>query len=188
MRVIGGNIKGRRLSTCRAPLLRPTSDKVREAVFDIIAPLLDGGAVLDLFAGTGSLGIEALSRGMDRAVFVEDNRQVDAVLRKNLLACGVEKRADVISLPVDAALRILHARGQTFRLIFLDPPYEGALTGKTLREVSETRMLEKDGLAIAEHSSREEMQSKYGDLLLDDRRRYGHTVISFYVLNPCLHT
>lgn len=188
MRVIGGTIKGRRLSTCRAPFLRPTSDKVREAVFDIIAPLLEGGPVLDLFAGTGSLGIEALSRGMERAVFVEDSRLVGAVLRKNLLACGVGDQAEVMSLPVDAALRILHARGEAFRLIFLDPPYEGALAGKALREISETRVLEKEGLAIAEHSSREEMKSIYGDLSLDDRRRYGHTVISFYVLNPGSHT
>jgi 16S rRNA (guanine966-N2)-methyltransferase len=188
VRVIGGNIKGRRLGTCRAPLLRPTSDKVREAVFDIIAPLLDGGAVLDLFAGTGSLGIEALSRGMDRAVFVENNSQVCEVLRKNLLACGVENQAEVISVPVDAALRLLRARGEAFRLIFLDPPYQGALAGKILREVSETRVLEKDGLAIAEHSSREEMKSVYGNLILDDRRRYGHTVVSFYVSSPGSHT
>lgn len=188
MRVIGGTIKGRHLFTCRAPLLRPTADKVREAIFAIIAPLLQGGVVLDLFAGTGSLGIEALSRGMDRAVFVEDDRRVAAVLRKNLVACGMEDRAEVMSVPVEAALRVLHARGRTFRLIFLDPPYEEALAGKALQTLSQTRVLETEGLVVAEHSSREEMESIYGDLILDDRRRYGHTVISFYVLNPGSHT
>lgn len=161
-------------------LLRPTSGKVREAIFNLITPLLNGGSVLDLFAGTGSLGIEALSRGMERTVFVERDPRVITVLHKNIIACQLKSQTEVIGRPVSKGLRMLRAREERFKLIFLDPPYQMSLAGRTLLELGEANLLKKDGLVILEHSEREQVEPAYGAMKLDDRRHYGQTVISFF--------
>ena len=103
MRIIGGTLKGRRLSTTKGDVARPTTDKVREALFSILSPCLTGGAVLDLYAGTGSLGLEAISRGMNRAVFIENSPQAFTVLTKNIGTCQAELQSEVIRLPVSKA-------------------------------------------------------------------------------------
>lgn len=182
MRIIGGKLKGRQIRTCRGLLLRPTSGKLRETIFNILGPFSTGGAVLDLFAGTGALGIEALSRGMERSVFVEKNPRVISILKKNITACALEGRTEVLGCTVSKGLSILRLRKDQYKTIFLDPPYQGKLVGKTLREISEADLLEKDGLVIAEHASEEAVDAAYGALKLDDSRRYGQTVISFFVL------
>lgn len=180
MRVFGGTLQGRRLQTCRVASLRPTSEKIREAIFNILAPLLTEGPVLDLFAGTGSLGIEALSRGMERTVFVESNGTIISFLKKNISHCHLEEKSEVIGFPVNKGLKILKARNEKFALIFLDPPYEEKLAGKTLLEISEAKLVTKDGLVIAEHSSKEILEESYGSLKMDDQRRYGQTLVSFF--------
>ena len=180
MRVISGELKGRRLQTCREKFLRPTSEKVREAVFNILSPFLTGGLVLDLFAGTGSLGVEALSRGMDRTIFVENNPRVVAILKKNISNCGIENRAEVISLSTSRALKILKAHDERFKLIFLDPPYQENLAGKTLLEIGAAKVLTVDGIVTVEHSSKEVLESVYGNLRRDDQRKYGQTLVSFF--------
>lgn len=180
MRVIGGKLKGKQIRTCRGLFLRPTSGKLREAIFNIITPFLTNGSVLDLFAGTGSLGIEALSRGMDRTVFVEKTPRVISVLRKNIIACQVQNRTEVLGCSVSKGLKILQSRKKRFKITFLDPPYQGNLAGRTLLEISEANLLKKDGLIIVEHSSGEHVNSAYGKLKLDDRRHYGQTLLSFF--------
>lgn len=182
MRVIGGKIKGRRLETYWGRFLRPTSGKIREAIFNIITPLLNEGSVLDLFAGTGSFGIEALSRGMDRAVFIEDNPRILSLLKKNISNCQLENQTEVIGLRVARGLKILKFREEKFKLIFLDPPYQGNLAGTTLLEISEAKVLTKDGLVIVEHSAKGNLDSIYGDLRLDDQRKYGQALVSFFTL------
>jgi 16S rRNA (guanine(966)-N(2))-methyltransferase RsmD len=180
VRVIGGKIKGRKIKTCRGKFLRPTSEKIREAIFNIISPFLTDGLVLDLFAGTGSLGIEALSRGMGRAVFIENNTRVISILKENIISCQLENQAEVIVLPVTKGLKILRSRKEKFKLIFLDPPYLSNLAGRTILEISEANILEKDGLVIVEHSSREDIKSNYGNLIMFDQRQYGQTLVSFF--------
>ena len=180
MRIIGGKLKGRRLKTCRGNFLRPTSEKVREAIFDIIAPFLTDGLVLDLFAGTGGLGIEALSRGMGRAVFIDNNPRIISVLKENIINCQLESQTEVMILPVTTGLKILRSRKETFKLIFLDPPYGGNLAGRTILKIGESNVLTKDGLVIVEHSSKENIKPFYGNLRLDDQRQYGRTIISFF--------
>ena len=180
MRIIGGKLKGKQIKTCRGLFLRPTSGKLRETIFNILAPFLTGGAVLDLFAGTGSLGIEALSRGMDRTVFVEKNPRVITVLQRNIIASDLESQTEVMVCPVSKGLSVLRLRKDKFKAIFLDPPYQGNLVGKTLHGISGANLLEKDGLVVVEHSSREAIEAAYGALKLDDRRHYGQTVISFF--------
>ncbi|MBN2467173.1 MAG: 16S rRNA (guanine(966)-N(2))-methyltransferase RsmD [Deltaproteobacteria bacterium] len=182
MRVIGGILKGRRLQTYQGIVVRPTADKVREAVFDILAPCSLDGWMLDLFAGTGSVGIEALSRGMERAVFVENNHRVLAILRKNICVCGLKERAKVVDRSVSTGLKILGARDEKFQLIFLDPSYGRGLVGHTLLGISEAGLLSRDGIVVAEHSSGETVESSYGSLVRDDCRRYGQTLISLFHL------
>jgi 16S rRNA (guanine966-N2)-methyltransferase len=182
VRVFGGSLQGRRLQTCRVASLRPTSEKIREAIFNILAPLLADGPVLDLFAGTGSLGIEALSRGMERAVFVEQNATIISLLKKNISHCQLEERSEVIAFPVSKGLKILKSRNETFIMIFLDPPYQEKLAGKTLREISEAKLLRQEGLVIVEHSSKEILEKSYGRLQMDDQRTYGQTLVSFFSL------
>lgn len=183
MRVFGGTLQGRRLQTCRAASLRPTSEKMREAVFNILGPLPAEGAVLDLFAGTGSLGIEALSRGMQKAVFVERNAEIVSVLKENIRHCRLEEKSRVIGLPVSKGLKMLAARNEKFALIFLDPPYQEKLAGDTLRDINEAQLVTDDGLVVAEHSSKEILEESYGRLTMDDQRRYGQSCISFFSIH-----
>ena len=124
MRIIAGAFKGRRLAPVKGRI-RPTAAKVREAVFSILGPAVVGARVLDLFAGTGALGIEALSRGAAAAVFVEDHPESLKVLRRNLADLGLADRTTVWPLPVTTALKKLAGRGERFGLAFLDPPYGG---------------------------------------------------------------
>ena len=183
MRVVGGTFKGRRLQTCRVKSLRPTSEKIREAIFNIIAPWLAGGSVLDLYAGTGGLGIEALSRGMDRAVFVEHNSAIVSVLKKNISSCHCEEQSEVIGLPVSKGLKILKFRKEKFALIFLDPPYNEQLAGETIYEIYESQLLNEDGLITVEHSSREVLEKGYGGIKMENQRKYGQSLVSFFSLN-----
>lgn len=180
MRIIGGRLKGKPIKTCRGLFVRPSAGKLRESIFNILAPCLTGGAVLDLFAGTGSLGIEALSRGMDRTVFVEKNPRVISLLQRNIIACKLEGQTEVLGLSVLKGLSILRLRKDKFRTVFLDPPYQADLVGRTVRELSKANLLEHGGIVVAEHSIRETIETSYGALRLDDRRQYGQTVISFF--------
>lgn len=122
-RVIAGTARGTRLEVARSPGLRPTGDRQRETLFNVLRDRLRGAEVLDLFAGTGALGIEALSRGADRAVFVERDRRVAAVLQRNLERCRLMDRAEVLTLDWRAALRRLRGVGASFDLVLADPPW-----------------------------------------------------------------
>jgi 16S rRNA (guanine966-N2)-methyltransferase len=179
MRVIGGEFKGRRLLVPRGGKIRPTSDRVREAIFDILGPVWTFQRVLDLFAGTGSLGIEALSRGAPEAVFVEQGKGALTVLRGNLKALGLQSRAWVLSLAVKRGIAVLGERGEAFDLIFMDPPYGKGLVAKTLEEIVQRGILTATGVVVTEHSPREEILPPLG-LAPSQQRRYGDTALSFF--------
>lgn len=136
--------------------------------------------MLDLYAGTGSLGIEALSRGMTRGVFIERSAPVIAVLKKNLADCELERQTEIIRLPVDRGLRLLRSRNESFDLILLDPPYHDRLVGKTLSAIAQAGVLAAEGIVIAEHTVKEIPVTVQGTLRLDAQRRYGQTMISFF--------
>jgi 16S rRNA (guanine(966)-N(2))-methyltransferase RsmD len=179
LRVISGTLKGKKLFAPKGLSLRPTSDRVREAIFDILQGSIEGRRVLDLFSGTGAMGIEALSRGAETAVFVENQPSSLAVLRKNLAGCRLEGVARVLPEEAEAALRVLDGEGSPFELIFLDPPYGKGLARKTLGRLAESRLLVPETLIVAEHSPAEEAE---GGPLLErvDFRKYGGTRISFF--------
>jgi 16S rRNA (guanine966-N2)-methyltransferase len=181
MRIIAGAFKGRRLATVRGKI-RPTSDKVREAVFSILGPAVPGARVLDLFAGTGALGLEALSRGASAAVFVEEHPASLAVLRRNVTSLGLAERVEILPVSVKAGLRKLAARQAVFDLAFLDPPYGGSLAAAALKDLAEAGILAPGARVAAEHSRREALPEAVASLEKVEVRRYGDTQVAFYVV------
>ena len=181
LRVISGKCKGKKLFTLEGLSLRPTSDRVREAIFDILQKFSPWEKVLDLFAGTGALGIEALSRGAARAVFVEDHPGALKALRRNLETLGLQDRGRVLSLPAAAALRQLAARGERFGLVFLDPPYGGGAAAATLGALAGSSLLLPEVWVVAEHSRRETLPESIGILKQHTLRRYGDTQVAIYL-------
>jgi 16S rRNA (guanine(966)-N(2))-methyltransferase RsmD len=174
-RIIAGTARGRHLSVPKGAATRPTSDKVRGAVMNLLGQFFDGGAVLDLYAGTGALCLEALSRGCERAVCVERDRAALDALRRNAEACGFGARVEALRAELPAGLARL-PRG-AFALAFVDPPYalgpEAVLAG--LGE-----LLQPGARAVAEHDARRPPPEQLGALALEDRREYGDTGISIY--------
>jgi 16S rRNA (guanine966-N2)-methyltransferase len=181
MRIIAGALKGRRLAPVKGRI-RPTSAKVREAVFSILGSAVGGLRVLDLFAGTGALGIEALSRGAAAAVFVEDHPESLKVLRRNLADFGLVGRTTVWPLPAAAALKKLATRGETFGLAFLDPPYGGGEVVEALTALAELPLLAPGARVVVEHSRRESLPEVCGALTRLTLRRYGDTQVAFYLM------
>ena len=180
MRVIGGNARGRRLKVPRGKTLRPTAARVKEALFNILPHDLSGTKVLELFAGTGNVTIEALSRGAAEAILVDSSAQSGKAIRENLHRLHLADRTKVWITPVARALRLLARRGETFDMIFLDPPYEHHWIGATLKIIGEGRLLRETGVLVAEHSIREKVEPSYDSLALRDQRRYGSTLLSFF--------
>lgn len=180
MRVIGGHDRGRRLKVPKGRDLRPTSARVKEALFDILPHDLSGAKVLDLFAGTGNVTIEALSRGAAEAILVDASKQAGNAIRENLRRFRLAARTKVWIVAVTRAVKLLARRGETFDVIFLDPPYEHGWVATTIKAVAEGALLRRSGVLIAEHSQREELQPRYGALVLVDQRRYGSTRLSFF--------
>jgi len=179
LRVISGNLKGKRLIAAKGLSLRPTSDRVREAIFDILQDQFQVQNVLDLFAGTGALGIEALSRGAKRAVFVEGSVRSRGVLRRNIEECRLKEQAEVLGREAHAAIKILEARGEFFELIFLDPPYGKGLARRVLEALSRSSIVTPGTLVVAEHSLSEGLDSMPSWQRID-RRKYGRTLVSFF--------
>jgi len=181
MRIIAGALKGRRLAPVKGRI-RPTAAKVREAVFNILGPAVLEVMVLDLFAGTGALGIEALSRGAAAAVFVEEHPQSLQVLRRNLEDLGLVDRTTVWPLPVAAALKKLAGRGERFGLAFLDPPYGVGDAIAALSALAELPLLSPGARVVVEHSRRESLPEACGALTRLQVRRYGDTQVAFYLV------
>jgi 16S rRNA (guanine966-N2)-methyltransferase len=178
MRLTGGHDRGRRLIAPRGQHTRPTAAKVREAIFNILGPAPEG-SVLDLYAGTGSLGLEALSRGASHAVFVEREHAPLSALRRNIKELGFEDRATIVASDVCTGLRRLAGKGSRFSWIFLDPPYVKEMTG-VLEELAGSHLLAPCAVVVLEHDRRNRPPESVGGLFLTDRRQYGDTELSFY--------
>lgn len=184
MRVIAGDARGTRLAAPRGMRTRPTADRVREALFSIILSRfeLQGARVLDICAGTGSLGIEALSRGAAYCCFIEPDRNALAALRHNLSAAHCAGRAGIMETDVQRALRQLAAQGERFDIVFFDPPYGSGLYATVPEMLSSLSLLAGEGLFIAECAARAPLPDRLGMLVKDDRRVYGDTALEFYTL------
>ncbi len=180
MRVIGGTAKGRRVKSFKGQSLRPTADRVKEALFNILPHDLSGWKVLDIFAGTGNLTFEALSRGAAQACLVDVSREAAKMIRKNVEALGFSRSARVLGIPVLRAIHVLAGRGDKFDLILADPPYDKGWVERVLRSLAQEELLEEDGILVVEHSTREGVKESYGSVVLQDQRRYGGTCLSFF--------
>jgi 16S rRNA (guanine966-N2)-methyltransferase len=184
MRIIAGSFKGRRLAPVKGRI-RPTAAKVREAVFNILGPEVAGARVLDLFAGTGALGIEALSRGAAAAVFVEEHPGALKVLGRNLADLDLVESTTVLPLPVARALKKLAGRQERFGLVFLDPPYGGGEAVDALTALAALDLLAPGARVVVEGRHQESLPESCGRLRRLETRRYGDTQVAFYIMeNP----
>lgn len=180
VRVVSGSAKGRPLKSVPGSGTRPTTDKVKEAVFSMIGPYFEGGAVLDLFAGTGGLGIEALSRGMESAVFVDMEPKSIDTIRANLKATNLEAKAQVYRNEAGRALSALEKRGRVFDLVFLDPPYRLKHGDELMLSMVEKGMLQEDAIIVLEHESNYAYPEEIPGFYRLRQAVYGETTISIY--------
>lgn len=179
MQVIGGKFKGRKLLALPGRSIRPTSAKVREAVFNICSGMVSGARVADLFAGTGAMGIEALSRGAAHVVFVESDRGAADLIQKNLAACRAEDRAFVFCRDLLGNPGFLQHSGRVFDLIFMDPPYNRGAVAPALENLAKSGALAPGALAVIEHAPAEVLPPDSGPFEVFDQRKYGKTLVSF---------
>lgn len=184
MRVIAGTARGRTLKTVRGLAIRPTPDRVRESLFNVLQPVVSGCAFLDLFAGSGAVGIEALSRGAARAVFVEQAAAHLQVLAQNLATTGLAGRAELLRRDALQAVALLARRQETFDLVFLDPPYGQGLVPATLAALAEHGLVAPGGLVICEHHRKDLVPGQAGVLVRCREVVFGETVLSFYRAQP----
>ena len=190
MRVIAGKARGTRLTGLKGADIRPTLDRVKESFFNKVGPHLDGEVFLDLFAGTGSMGIEALSRGAEKVVFVEKNHRAQHLIYSNLERChfglvgeDLEEK-NWILLKYDAlhALHILDERGYRFDIVYVDPPFSDDIYSDCLLALSRSKLLMESSLVVVEHHSKKALEKKYDKLVFEVERRLGDSSLSYYQL------
>lgn len=178
MRIISGKCKGRKLLSISGRDIRPTSDRIRESIFNIIAQKVKGTVVLDLFAGTGALGIEALSRGAEHAFFIDISDRALDVVKGNIIKCNIINHATLIHRDITkrSSFALINRK---IDLVFMDPPYSSGLIFKALKQVVSLDYLADNALIIAEHSIKEKISHINSGLDIKDQRKYGRTLITF---------
>jgi 16S rRNA (guanine966-N2)-methyltransferase len=185
MRVIAGNYRSRRLQSLRGMDLRPTSDRLRETLFDVLTAgnpsSLEGSVWIDLYAGTGAVGIEALSRGAGMVYFVESSPRAAELIGKNLQSLNVEKGFEIVKQEATRGLGQLEAGGVRADFIFLDPPYRmEEAYGQTLHALAKSRVVKPESVIIAEHSKRFELAEAFEGLRRYRKLVQGDAALSFY--------
>jgi len=176
MKIISGNSKGRKLAMPKG--IRPTQNKVRKALFDILGDI-SGLSFLELFAGSGAIGFEALSKGVTELIFVEEKRDCVAAIKKNISALKAQN-CQIFQKDAQEAIPFFHHQGKRFELIFLDPPYYLELAKKTLRNLSTCDILAPNGFIIVQHFKKDDLPAQLGVLSLFKQSHYGDTSLSFY--------
>jgi len=182
MRIIAGSLRGKKIKSLPGLATRPLLGRIKKSLFDILGDRVVDASFLDLYAGSGSVGIEALSRGARYVLFVEKEIPLTGLIRENLRRCKLEKRGKVIEMNV---LNYIRERGkfslnEQFDLIFAGPPYKLNLIKDTLSIILKFSLLKKDGWVICQHHFKEKMPEKEGFLSVFRKERYGKTVMSFY--------
>jgi len=179
MRVIGGKYRGRRLKTVDGLAVRPTSDRLRETLFNILAPQIKGSRFLDLCAGSGAVGIEALSRGATHVTLVDQSRRACAAIQVNLQTIGVTNEATIINKDAVSALKQLTGK---FNVIFFDPPYESALYDRVLGELGASELAASNAIVVVEHRAKHPPGRTYGLLELFREVKQGESSLAFFQL------
>jgi len=183
MRVIAGKYRSRTLRSLNGQELRPTSDRLRETLFSILGPTMGGATFVDLYAGTGAVGIEALSRGARLAIFAEQHAPAAALIRRNLASLEIGAQAEVLDMNVLRAIKRLEGRNVHAKYIFLDPPYAADIDYvKTLGALGDSPLVAPDGLVIVEHSGKRKLPPRIENLELARVVEQGDAALSFYRL------
>jgi 16S rRNA (guanine966-N2)-methyltransferase len=183
MRVIAGKYRSRTLRSLKGRALRPTSDRLRETLFNILGPAVENSIFVDLYAGTGAVGIEALSRGARTAIFVEQHAPATVLIRRNLESLGLSGEAEILGVDVMRGLERLEARHVHAQFVFLDPPYAAAEGYQSVLEfLGESPLVSPTGRVIAEHSRKRALPERIGELELARVVEQGDAALSFYRL------
>jgi 16S rRNA (guanine(966)-N(2))-methyltransferase RsmD len=183
MRVIAGKYRSRPLRSLKGQALRPTSDRLRETLFNILGPQVSGATFVDLYAGTGAVGIEALSRGARHAIFAEQHTAAAALIRRNLDSLEIGGEAEILSMDVDGAIEKLESRHVHAQFIFLDPPYAAdAEYENALESLGESSIVAPGARVIVEHLKKRVLPERVGDLELARVVAQGDAALSFYRL------
>ncbi len=178
IRIIAGALKRRKLQTLPGKNIRPTSDRLRESIFNILSTQVSDAVVLDLFSGTGAMGIEALSRGAKFCVFIDKNKNALDLVRKNSAHCGLENCTLILGWDLARNLDCLKTLGKNFDLVFMDPPYHQAMVHPALIHLHTSAMLKNGARIVIEHGSREIVPDEITGYEKSDQRQYGKTTVS----------
>ncbi len=181
VRVISGSARGLKLNTPEDDRVRPTTDRVKESMFNIVQDWVYDSQVLDLFAGSGALGIEALSRGASQAVFCDNSLDSIKIIKSNIEKARVADRSQIVSGDFKRCLRDMGAKNQSFDMIFVDPPYYKGLFEEVLDTIRACKILKKDGIVIVEHDAKRPIGQVEG-LEVYKEKKYGITMLTFYCL------
>ena len=182
MRIIGGIYKGRTLRTARGLETRPTSDRLRETLFNILAPRVEGSRFLDICAGSGAVGIEALSRGVNHTTFIDRSRHACAVIEANLSALGIKDEAKIINSDAAAGLGRLGKQSSRFDVVFFDPPYASQVYEGVMNLLGSGNVLSTEAIVVVEHRAKTPLKSYYGKLRVFRELKQGESAIAFYQL------
>ena len=183
MRIIAGKYRSRTLRSLKGQMLRPTSDRLRETLFNILGPTVGGATFVDLYAGTGAVGIEALSRGAHHVIFVEQHAPAIVLIRSNLASLGIGAEAEILGMDVGRAIERLGQRHVHAQFIFVDPPYAADIEYESaLEALGESPLVAPDGRVIVEHLKKRELPERAGDLELARVVEQGDSALSFYRL------
>ncbi len=177
MRIISGEYRGRKLETPKNNDVRPTTDKVKEAMFSILMPYLEDARCLDLFAGTGGLGLEALSRGAAYCVFCDKDRSSLALVKENIKKCGAEAKSKVVQ---GDYMKALERADEKFDIIIIDPPYDSGIYEKCLTSIEKLDLLSDEGIIIAEHEKNGVLPLSLGKYTKIKDKIYGKTILTLY--------
>lgn len=181
MRIIAGSFKGRKLESPEGRDTRPTADKVKEAMFSILMNDIEGKKYCDLFAGSGSLGIEALSRGAEFCYFSETSKQAFSCLLRNIKLCGAQEYSKVFAAGYEMAIERLVKEEEKIDVFLLDPPYGRNLVEIAVKKIAESDILAKEGLVVIEHDKADNTPDCIGRLKKIKQRKYGRVVISIFM-------
>ncbi len=181
MRIISGTYGGRPLKSLPGDNTRPTGDKLKETLFNIIGPYFRGGRVLDLYAGSGALGIEAVSRGIEEAVLVDTNREAQAIIRENIQMTKEEEKFELLTVPATVALDTLANRRDQFKLVFLDPPYAKQTIEEDIQKLIDKNLLTDIAMIVCETGSDVELPEMIGEVSIWQHKRYGKTTLTIYL-------
>ena len=181
MRIVAGKYGGRKVVAPKGRGVRPTLEKVREAIFDSLGPQFSDALVLDLFAGSGAMGFEALSRGATTVVFVDiEQRSADAVKENARLLGVAPENFDLMVMPAQNAIRRLASRGMVFDVVFVDPPWESGFYDQVMLELSLSGIVRPDGVVVVEHARRYPVDAVFGPLNMVKDRTYGDTGVAYF--------